>query len=138
MKRWGLFALRVTTGWHLVIWGLDKLADVSHGVTVAETFYLGIGAHPLVQNVFGVLQILLGAAVVLGFWRKLAYPVAFVVLTITALAVWKSVLDPWGWVLEGSNALFYPSVIIAAGAAVLWGTREEDDMALDRVLESRF
>lgn len=137
MKRWGLFALRVTTGWLLVVWGLDKLADVSHGVTVAETYYFGIGAHSLVQNVLGVLEILLGAAVVLGLWRKLAYPVAFGVLTFTALVLWKSVLDPWGWVLEGSNALFYPSVIIAAGAAVLWGTREEDDMALDRVLESR-
>ena len=48
-----------------------------------------------------------------------------VVLLITALAVWKSILDPWGWFLEGSQVLFYPSIIILAGAMVLWGTMDE-------------
>ena len=36
MKRWGLFLLRVTTGWLLVMWGLDKLFNVEHGQAVAE------------------------------------------------------------------------------------------------------
>ena len=131
MKRWGLFALRVTTGWLLVLWGLDKLVNVEHGVRVADSFYLGIGNQALIQNVLGVLEIVLGLLVVVGLWRKVTYPVAFLVLTITAAAVWKSVLDPWGWFLEGANVLFYPSVIIAAGAAVLWGTRDDDELSLD-------
>jgi uncharacterized membrane protein YphA (DoxX/SURF4 family) len=116
MKRWGLFLLRVTTGWLLVMWGLDKLFNVEHGQAVAETFYLGIGSQAAVLNVLGVLQIILGALVVLGLWRRRAYPVAFVVLLITALGVWKSIIDPWGWFLDGSQVLFYPSAIIAAGA----------------------
>ena len=131
MKRWGLFLLRVTTGWLLVMWGLDKLVNVEHGQRVAEAFYLGIGSQALVQNIFGVLQIILGALVVLGLWRKRAYPVAFVVVLITALGVWKSIIDPWGWFLEGSNVLFYPSAIIAAAALLLWGTIDEDEMTLD-------
>lgn len=131
MKRWGLFALRVTTGWLLVLWGLDKLVNVEHGVQVADSFYLGIGNQALIQNVLGVLEIVLGLLVVVGLWRKATYPVAFLVLAITAAAVWKSVLDPWGWFLEGANVLFYPSVIIAAGAAVLWGTRDDDELSLD-------
>lgn len=113
------------------MWGLDKFANVEHGQRVAESFYLGIGSQAIVQNVFGGLEILLGALVVLGLWRKRAYPVAFIVLLITALAVWKSILDPWGWVLEGSQVLFYPSIIILAGAMVLWGTMDEDEMTLD-------
>lgn len=131
MKRWGLFALRATIGWLLVLWGLDKLVNVEHGVRVADAFYLGIGNQALIQNVLGVLEIVLGLLVVVGLWRKLTYPVTFVVLAVTAVAVWKSVLDPWGWFLEGANVLFYPSVIIAAGAAVLWGTRDEDELTLD-------
>lgn len=137
MKRWGLLALRVTTGWLLVIWGLDKLVNVEHGVRVADAFYLGIGSQATILHVLGVLQIFLGLLVVVGLWRKLTYPIAFVVLSITAVAVWKSVLDPWGWWLEGANALFYPSAIIAAAAAVLWGTQAEDDLTLDAALGRR-
>ena len=134
MKRWGLFLLRVTTGWLLVMWGLDKLLNVEHGQAVAETFYLGIGSQAAVLNVLGVLQIILGALVVLGLWRRRAYPVAFVVLLITALGVWRSIIDPWGWFLDGSQVLFYPSAIIAAGALLLWGTIDEDEMTLDSKL----
>jgi len=131
MKRWGLLLLRVSTGWLLVMWGLDKFVNVEHGQRVAESFYLGIGSQAVVQNVFGGLEVILGLLVVLGLWRKRAYPVAFVVLLITALAVWKSILDPWGWVLDGSQVLFYPSVIILAGSMVLWGTMDEDELTLD-------
>ncbi|WP_419950384.1 DoxX family protein [Candidatus Palauibacter sp.] len=131
MKRWGLLLLRVSTGWLLVLWGLDKLVNVEHGQRVAESFYLGLGSQAIVQNVLGVLEAILGLFVVVGLWRKLAYPVTFVVLLITALAVWKSIIDPWGWFLEGSQVLFYPSLIVFAGAMVLWGTMDEDELTLD-------
>lgn len=131
MKRWGLLLLRVSTGWLLVMWGLDKFLNVEHGQRVAESFYLGIGSQAIVQNVFGGLEMLLGLFVVAGLWRKRTYPVTFVVLLITALAVWKSILDPWGLVLEGSQVLFYPSIIILAGSMVLWGTMDQDELTLD-------
>ncbi|WP_420463914.1 DoxX family membrane protein [Candidatus Palauibacter sp.] len=131
MKRWGLLLLRVSTGWLLVMWGLDKIVNVEHGQRVAESFYLGLGTQAVVQNALGGLEALLGLLVVLGLWRKRVYPVMFVVLLITALAVWKSILDPWGWVLEGSQVLFYPSLIAFAGSMVLWGTMDEDEMTLD-------
>ena len=131
MKRWGLFLLRVTTGWLLVLWGIDKFQNVEHGQAVAEAFYLGIGTQAAVLYIFGAIEILLGALVIVGMWRRRVYPVAFVVLLLTALGVWRSIVDPWGWFLEGSNVLFYPSAIIAAGALLLWGTIDEDAMALD-------
>ena len=131
MKRWGLLLLRVSTGWLLVMWGLDKLVNVEHGQRVAESFYLGLGTQAVVLNVLGVLEVILGLLVVVGFLRKWAYPVTFVVLLITALAVWRSILDPWGWFLEGSQVLFYPSLIVFAGTMVLWGTMDEDELTLD-------
>ena len=131
MKRWGLLVLRVSTGWLLVLWGLDKIVNVEHGVAVADSFYGGIGGSALFLNVFGGLEALLGVLIVLGLWRRRTYPLMFLILGVTALAVWKSVLDPWGWFMEGGQVLFYPSIIIAAGAAVLWGTMDEDQMTLD-------
>ena len=129
MKRWGLFALRVTTGLLLVIWGLEK--PVEHGVRVPAI------VHQVLGHVLGVLEPVLGVLVVVGLWRKKTYPVVFVVLAIATLAVWRSVLDPWGWFLEGANVLFYPLVIIVAGAAVLWGTQDEDTLTLDHKLAAK-
>jgi len=134
MKRWGLFLLRVTIGWLLVLWGIDKFQDVGHGQAVAETFYFGIGTQAVLLKIFGAFEILLGALVVLGLWRKRVYPVMFAILLVTTIGVWKSIIDPWGWFLDGSNVLFYPSAIIAAGAVLLWGTIDEDGLALDAVL----
>ncbi len=131
MKRWGLLLLRVTTGWLLVLWGIDKFQDVGHGQLVAETFYFGIGTQAVVQQIFGGIEILLGALVILGLQRRRAYPLMLAILAFTAIGVWKSIIDPWGWFLDGSNVLFYPSAIIAAGALLLWGTIDEDEMALD-------
>ncbi len=131
MKRWGLLLLRVTTGWLLVLWGIDKFQDVGHGQLVAETFYFGIGTQAVVQQIFGGIEILLGALVILGLQRRKAYPLMLAILAFTAIGVWKSIIDPWGWFLDGSNVLFYPSAIIAAGALLLWGTIDEDEMALD-------
>ncbi len=131
MKRWGLLLLRVSTGWLLVLWGLDKLVNVDHSVRVAETYYFGIGTSSLFLNAFGVLEVLLGILVVLGVWRRRVYPLMVATLAVTAIGVWRSILDPWGWVLEDTTVLFYPSLIILAGALTLWGTIEEDALALD-------
>jgi putative oxidoreductase len=40
-------------------------------------------------------------------------------------------VDPWGWYLEGANALFFPSLVIFAGAVVLIGFREFEIYPLD-------
>ena len=131
MKVWSLLLMRVTVGWLLVLWGIDKLVNVDHSVRVAETFYFGIGTQAVLLNLFGVLEIALGVLVVAGALRRLAYPVMVIVLGVTAVGVWRSILDPWGWVLEGTQVLFYPSSIIFAAALVLWGFMDEDAMCVD-------
>ena len=131
MKAVSLFLMRVSTGWLLVLWGVNKLEDVDHAAGVAQHFYLGIGSQALVLHIFGVLETLLGVLVVVGLVRRLAYPLTAVVLGLTALGVWKSILDPWGWVIEGTNVLFYPSLIVFAASLVLWGFMDEDRMSID-------
>jgi len=118
-------------GWLQVIWGVDKLVNVEHGVRVAEKFYAGVGANVTMLTVFGALQVLLGIVILLGLFRRIAYPVQTVIAALTAIGVWKSILDPWGWILDGSNVLFYPSLIILAAALVLQGFTDDDRYSLD-------
>lgn len=131
MKAWSLFLMRVSTGWILVLWGVDKLVNVDHSARVAESFYFGIGSQALILNTLGALETILGLLVVVGLLRRMAYPIAAIVLGLTALSVGKSILDPWGWVLEGTNVLFYPSLIVLAASLVLWAFMDEDRMCID-------
>ncbi len=126
-----LAALRVTLGWLMVVWGADKLANPAHGALVAEHFYFGLPAGPALLTVAGVAQLALGALVIAGLWRRVAYPALAAITGLTLVGVWRSVLDPWGWTFEGTNALFFPSVVIFAGVLVLIATRAQDTMALD-------
>lgn len=132
MKIWTLLLLRVSLGWLLVIWGADKTFNVEHGMAVANKFYFGFLAVESVLRLAGVLQMLVGLAVLVGFARRWVYPVQVLLNGASLLAVMQSVIDPWSWVFEGSNALFYPSLIIFAGSLLLIAYRDEDRLVLDR------
>ncbi len=126
-----LLALRASLGLLMVVWGADKLANPAHGLRVAEKFYFGLFGTAALMPVLGALQIALGLAVVAGVLRRLTYPALLAVTGLTLVGVWRSVLDPWGWVLEGTNALFFPSIIVLAGALVVHAFRDADVLALD-------
>lgn len=131
MKIWTLLFLRLSLGWLLVIWGADKVFNVAHGMAVANKFYFDFLSIESVLRVGGVLQMLVGLAVVLGFARRWVYPAQVLFNGASLLAVMQSVIDPWGWVFEGSNVLFYPSLIIFAGSLLLIAFRDQDRLALD-------
>ncbi|MGH7527945.1 MAG: hypothetical protein ACREMX_14725 [Gemmatimonadales bacterium] len=131
MKHWSLLFLRVTIGALLVWWGLDKLVQVEHGLLVAEHFYFGVGTGRLFLKAFGVFETALGLLVMLGWGRRWTYPLLLLITGMTLVGVWRSVVDPWSWLFEGTNALFYPSVIIFAASLVLWAFRDTDALALD-------
>ncbi|WP_324733204.1 DoxX family membrane protein [Pseudomonas paeninsulae] len=131
MKIWTLLFLRLSIGWLLVIWGADKVFNVAHGMAVANKFYFDFLSIESVLRVGGVLQMLVGLAVVLGFARRWVYPAQVLFNGASLFAVMQSVIDPWGWVFEGSNVLFYPSLIIFAGSLLLIAFRDQDRLALD-------
>ena len=130
MKRTSLLLLRVSLGLLMVIWGIDKIVNPAHGARVAEAFYFGLFGWRSALPLLGAVQIGLGLVVVLGVWRRWAYPLLAAVTGFTLLGVWKSVIDPWGWYLEGANVLFYPSLIVFAGVLVLMAFRDEDELRL--------
>ena len=79
MRELGLLLLRISMGGLMVFWGIDKLANVEHSVRVAEAFYMGIGTNTTFLAAAGVAQIVLGALIVIGLMRRLAYPALFLI-----------------------------------------------------------
>lgn len=131
MKEKTLLFLRISIGILMVLWGIDKLINVKHGIAVSEGFYAGVFSAPVLLQAFGVVQILVGLGVVLGLARRFLYPVLLAITGATTIGVWKSIVDPWGWVLEGSNVLFYPSLITFAASLVLWAFQDLDTLSMD-------
>lgn len=131
MKEPALLFLRLSLAYLLLAWGADKLVNPSHGAAVAERFYAGLFGGERWMPLYGGAQITLALLLALGWFRRFVYPVVAAITGVTLLGVWRSVVDPWGWVLDGSNALFLPSLTIFAATLALWALREEDRLALD-------
>ena len=126
MQRFTIVLLRISLGGLMLYWGIDKLINVAHGITVAQKFYGGFSVATTLMQAFGVAQILLGVMIVLGRLTRVAYPALLAVTGVTLLAVWKSILDPLKLVMDGGNLIFYPSLIIFAAALVLYAFRDSD------------
>ena len=130
MKAVSLFLTRFSVGWLMVIWGVDKLVDVDHAVRLSDAFYAGIISAPLVWQVLGVAQTALGILVVVGLFRKYTYPILLTITGITLISVWASVIDPWGWFLEGTRVLFFPSTTVFFASLVIMAFQEEDTIVV--------
>jgi uncharacterized membrane protein YphA (DoxX/SURF4 family) len=126
-----LALLRASCGLLLVVWGADKLRDARHGLRVAAAFYGGAVSSPAVMTLLGAAEVALGVAVALGLWRRVTYAALLAITGATALAVWKSIVDPLGLVFADAQLLFHPSLIVFAAALVLWTFRDDDTASLD-------
>lgn len=111
--------LRASIGYLLVVWGADKLVNPVHGLAVSEYFYFGWFSRPWLMTACGVAQILLGLVVIGGLWKRYTYLVVAAITGMTLIGVWRSIVDPWGWYLTGTEVLFYPSLIIFAAVLVM-------------------
>ena len=136
MKAAALAFLRVSTGLLLVLWGLIKVAAPEAAIHVSDTYYSGLLSLGSLQMPLGIAEALLGALVVLGLFRPLVLPAQALVLVVSALAIWRYLLDPFGLYLlteETRQILFFPSLAMAAASLVSWAFRDEDRYALDRL-----
>lgn len=131
MRAASLLVLRVSLGLFLLVWGGDKLVNVEHGLAVSDGFYLGLLSDRSVLLGVGALEIVLGLLIVLGMARRVAYTGLLLITGGTLLAVWRSILDPLGLVLEGGNPVFFSSLVIFAASLVLLAFGADDLLSLD-------
>lgn len=136
-KAWSLFLLRVSLGGLLLVWGVNKVVNVDHSLAISDNYYAGILSSGTLIPLAGIGQIMIGLLISIGLARRWVYPLQLLINGVSLLAVSASVVDPWGWFLEGTNALFYPSLIIFAGSLVVMAFREEDRLAVDARIKPR-
>lgn len=134
MKAFSLLALRISTGLLCMIWGVIRASKPDIGAMVNAKHYGGLLSGPLIQHAWGAMLIVVGLLVVLGLFRRYAYPLQAAILCTGALAIWKHLVDPLGmWLLdrESAQVLFFPSLGMAAATLVLIAFRDDDRHALD-------
>lgn len=137
LKPVSLLLLRIGSGLLLVLWGALRLMSPTAGPGLAERYYRGFMGEATIQIAYGAAEVLIGLLVVLGLFRRVAYPLQALVLVPGALVLWRYLLDPMGVYLlsrEDSQILFFPSITVAAATLVLLAFRDEDRLALDRLV----
>lgn len=72
------------------------------------------------------------AAYIVGFKRGITDRIVTLINTGSMIGAWKSIVDPFGHVLEGTNALFFPSLTIFAGCLVLIALHDQEEIVVDR------
>lgn len=130
-KAWSLFFLRISLGWLMVIWGANRIFNVEHSIKLANNYYSGFLAMESLLPIVGILQVAFGLIIIVGLARRWAYPLLLLVNGVSLVAVFPSIIDPWGWILEGTNVFFYPSLIIFASAMLLVAFQDQDSFSLD-------
>lgn len=132
LKPLTLLFLRISIALLVFYWGVDKIVAPEHAVGVSDAFYMGLLSHPSLMPILGVLQVGVALLALTGLFRRIVDPVVLLINLGSLLGVWRSIVDPWGWVLEGTNVLFFPSLIVLAGCLVLIAFREDETFVLDR------
>jgi len=134
MKAAILLALRASTGALLIIWGFIKIGESERAIGVSEKFYQSALSSEALQTPLGAAEIILGALVALGLFRRFVYPIQAIVLGLGALAIWRYLLDPLGvWLLtpETRQYLFFPSTTVFFASLALMAFKSEDRFSID-------
>lgn len=130
-----LLIMRIGTGMLLVLWGGVRLLKDGMGPGLANKYYAGVGADAPLQLAFAGFEVAIGALVVLGLFRKITLPLSALILVGGAIPIWRHFLDPFGMYLHtDANLLFFPSLTVAGASLALIALREQDTLALDRLI----
>jgi uncharacterized membrane protein YphA (DoxX/SURF4 family) len=140
LKPASLLLLRIGTGLLLMLWGGLRLMSPDAGPGLAEKYYSGFMGMQAIQIAFGAAEVLTGLLVVIGLFRRIAYPLQALVLVPGAIVLWRYLVDPMGLYLldsETSQILFFPSITLAAASLVLIAFRDADRWSLDALMARR-
>lgn len=131
MKALTLLFLRISLSGLMFFWGANKLLNTEGSAAISEKYYLSFMSAEALLYFFGVVQIVIGLLVLVGLMRRWVLPLQVAINGASLVAVFPSIIDPLGWYLEGTNVLFYPSLIIFAASLLLIAFQREDYFSID-------
>ena len=138
-----LLLLRVTTGFLLVWFGLNRIVTGNVPALVSQAVDLEGMSADWIGIAAGVGQVTVGTLCVLGLLRVVALPIQALINGATAVRVWWAILYPFRWYIEGvdrivfNSQVFYPASITFAACLLLIAFRADDRWALDTLVFAR-
>lgn len=127
-----LAVLRATLGLFLALWAVEKIVVPKGTVDIFSSFY-GLEITVDMSVWIGAAELVLVAAFLAGFWRRLTYGLAFLFHAVSVASTWQQLLDPIG----PPNHLFTAGVPVLAGFAALYLLRDWDRWTVDGLREQR-
>lgn len=125
-----LLVLRITLGIFLLQWGLEKFIVPKATIGIFSHFY-GLEISSAITPVLGVGQCLVALGVLLGFQRRISYALAIAIHSVSVLATWQSLVDPFGLFFQGTSHLFMTGVPVLAGFWLIYYLRDFDTRSMD-------
>ena len=135
MKARTLLFLRVSVALLVLIWGINKIVNVEGAISVSDRYYFGLLSASGLVPILGLVQCAVAVLALIGLWRAVVDPIIALINLGSLVGVAASIVDPWGWYLEGTNVLFFPSLTVFAACLLLIAFRGEETLVIDRLRE---
>lgn len=122
-----LFALRLGVFVVMAIWTVDKFVRPAHAAAVLGHFYTLHGVGAAIVYVLGALELVLLAAFVTGFARRVSYGLVLLLHAATTFVSWREYFHPF----TGTHILFFAAWPMLAACLTLYLLRDSDRWTVD-------
>jgi uncharacterized membrane protein YphA (DoxX/SURF4 family) len=117
-----LLVLRITLAVFLLQWGVEKFVVPENTPAIWGYFY-GLNVPQGLAYVFGVVEIAVATAMLLGVFRTIAYGAALFLHAVSVAVSWRPLFHPWA---DQANHLFIAGVPVLGGLIALFLLRHWD------------
>ncbi len=131
-KAISLFLLRFSTGIYLCLWGIDKLTNAAHSVSLSDRFYGGLLSAETIVPAIGGIQVIVGLLVILGLMRKISYMAQLVWYVIGIVPIIGYIIDPFAlFLVDTARLTWFPSTTLLFASLVIIIFKEFDTISID-------
>lgn len=121
-KDYSTFVIRIALGLFIFIWGSAKFVQQDFWLQMFPMIYWGLVAGATVLAVFGIVEIVLAAMLILGWKVTIAAWIGFLIQLSTTVALIGRIAAPYGMVeadpVKPNIVLFGTVVILGAWLAL--------------------
>lgn len=126
-----LLLLRLSLGYFLIVWGINKFLAPGQTVAIWGYFY-DIEIDKLLPILMGAGETAVALAIILGLWRQFSYAIGFLIHGTTVVIIMERLIMPFvindGFPVNRNYAVALPVLL---GFAVIFLLREQDRWSLD-------
>lgn len=121
-KDYATFVLRIALGLFILVWGIAKFVQQDFWLQMFPMIYWGLVVGAAVLAVFGIVEIVLAAMLILGWKVTIAAWIGFLIQLLTTVALIGRIAAPYVMVeadpVKPNIVLFGTVVILGAWLAL--------------------